>query len=140
MICQIKQLFDGYPLILHVDELFLIGDANLIVWCKRELASEFKMKDLGLMHYFLGLEVWQRSNDIFLSQGKYIVEILQRFRMMDCKSMTTPMMINLKLLSDKSSDLVDPKMYKQLIGCLMYLVNTRPRHMLCSEYLESTHG
>jgi hypothetical protein len=45
---------------------------------------------------------------------------------MDCKSMTTPMTINLKLLSDKSSYLVDPTMYIQLIGCLMYLVNTRP--------------
>jgi hypothetical protein len=60
MICQIEKLFDGFPLILHVDNLFLTGDENLIVGCKRELASEFKMKDLGLMHYFLGLEVWQR--------------------------------------------------------------------------------
>jgi hypothetical protein len=51
------------------------------------------------MHYFLGLEVWQRSDEVFLSQGKYIVEILQRFGMMDCKSMTTPMTINLKLES-----------------------------------------
>jgi hypothetical protein len=43
-----------------VDELFLTGDENLIVGCKRELSSEFEMKDIGLMHYFLGLEVWQR--------------------------------------------------------------------------------
>jgi hypothetical protein len=84
------------------------------------------MKDLGLMHYFLGLEVWQRSDEIFLSQGKYTVEILQRFGMMECKSMATPMTINLKLLSDSSSDLVDPAMYRQFIGSLMYLVNTRP--------------
>jgi hypothetical protein len=83
------------------------------------------MKDLGLMHYFLGLEVWQRSDEIFLSQGKYTVEILKKFRM-DCKSMTTPMTINLKRLSDKSSDLVDPTMYRQLIGSLMYFVKTRP--------------
>jgi hypothetical protein len=79
------------------------------------------MKDLGLMLYFLGLEVWQRSDEIFLSQGKYIVEILQRFGMMDYKSMATPMMINMKLLSDSSSDLMDPTMYKRLIGSLMYL-------------------
>jgi hypothetical protein len=45
---------------------------------------------------------------------------------MDCKSMATPMTINLKLLSDSSLDLVDPMMYKHLIGSLMYLVNTRP--------------
>jgi hypothetical protein len=86
------------------------------------------MKDLGPMHYFMGLEVWQRSYEIFLflSQGKYIVEILERFEMMDCKSMTTPMTINLKLLNDSSSYLVDPTMYRQLIGSLMYLVKTRP--------------
>jgi hypothetical protein len=46
--------------------------------------------------------------------------------MMDCKSMATPMVTNLKLLSDSSSDLVDPTMYKELIRSLMYLVNTRP--------------
>jgi hypothetical protein len=113
-------------LVRYVDDLFLTCDENLIVGCKRKLTSEFEMKDLGLMHYFLGLEVWQRPNEIFLSQGKYTVEILQRFRMMDCKSMATPMTINLKLLSDSSSDLVDPTMYRQLIGSLIYLVNTRP--------------
>jgi hypothetical protein len=119
---------DGCPLILvlYVDDLFLTGDKKLIDGCKRELASQFEMKDLGLMHYFLGLEVWQRSDEIFLSQGKYIVEILKKFEMMDCKSMTTPMTIHLKLLSDKSSDLVDPTIYRQLIGFLMYMVNTRP--------------
>ena len=81
---------DGCPLILvlYVDDLFLTWDENIIYGCKRELIAEFKMKDLGLMHYFLGLEVWQRPNEIFLSQGKYIVEILQRFGMTDCKSMT----------------------------------------------------
>jgi hypothetical protein len=46
-------------LFLYVDDLFLIGEENLITECKKRLASEFEMKDLGLMHYFLGLEVWQ---------------------------------------------------------------------------------
>jgi hypothetical protein len=111
----------GFPLILvlYVDELFLTGDEKIIVGCKRVISLEFKMKDLGLMHYFLGLEVWHRSDEIFLLQGKYTIEILQRFRMMDCKSMATPMMINVKLLSDSSSYLVDPMMYRQLIGSLM---------------------
>jgi hypothetical protein len=112
-------------LVLYVDDLFLTGDEKLIVGCKRELTSKFEMKDLGLMHYFLGLEVWQRPSEIFLSQGKYIVQILKRFEMMDCKSMATPMTINMNLLSDSSSYLVDPRMYRQLIGSLMYLVNTR---------------
>ena len=57
-------------LVLYVDDLFLIGVDPLIHQCKRELAVEFEMKDLGLMHYFLRLEIWQRLGEIFLSQGK----------------------------------------------------------------------
>jgi hypothetical protein len=45
-------------LVLYVDDLFLIGSEILIAECKRALTSEFKMKDMGMMHYFLGLEVW----------------------------------------------------------------------------------
>ena len=54
------KVVDGNPLILvlYVDDLFLVGDEKLIEWCKRKLASEFEVKDLGLMHYFLRLEVW----------------------------------------------------------------------------------
>jgi hypothetical protein len=89
-----------------VDDLFITGDEKLIVGCKREIASEFKMKDLGLMNYFLGMEVWQRSVDIFHRKGKYIVEILKRFGMMDYNSMATPIMIILKLPSDSSSYLI----------------------------------
>jgi hypothetical protein len=119
---------DDCPLILvlYVDNMFLTGNEKLIGGCKRELTSKFEMKDLGLMHYFLGLEVWQRPNEIFLSQGKYTIDILHRFGMMDCKSMATPMVTNMKLLSDSSSDLVDPTMYRQLIRSFMYLINTRP--------------
>ena len=54
------KIVDNEPLILvlYVDDLFLIGNEKLIEWCKKKLASEFEMKDLRLMHYFLGLEVW----------------------------------------------------------------------------------
>lgn len=51
--------------------LFITRDGELIIKCKRDLTSEFEMKDLGLMHYFLGLEIWQKSNEIIISQGKY---------------------------------------------------------------------
>jgi hypothetical protein len=115
-------------LILYVYDLFITRNEGLIAWCKRELTSEFEMKDLGLMHYFLGLEVWQRQGEIFLAQGKYIVDVLKRFGMMDCKSMSTPMVTNMKKPHDSntSSDLVDPTMYRQLIGSLMYMIHTRP--------------
>ena len=64
-----------------------------------------------MMHYFIGMEVWQNADRISLGQGKYAVEILNRFEMMDCKSMTTPMASNLKLLSVASSESVDATMY-----------------------------
>ena len=59
----------GKPLtlVLYVDDLFLTGVDPLIHQCKRELAAEFEIKDLGLTHYLLGLEVWQRPSEIFLS-------------------------------------------------------------------------
>jgi hypothetical protein len=62
----------GEPLILvlYVDDLFLTGSEKLIAECKRDLASEYEMKDLGLMHYFLGLEVWQRDGQTFLGTGE----------------------------------------------------------------------
>ena len=63
----------------------------MIADTKRNLVAKFEMKDLGMMHYFLGMEVWQSIDGISLGQGKYAVEILKRFRMMDCKAMTTPM-------------------------------------------------
>ena len=69
-----------------------------------------------MMHYFLGMEVWKNADGISLKQGKYAVEILKRFRMMDCKAMTTPMESNLKLLSDASPESVDATMYHLMIG------------------------
>eukprot|EP00253_Pinus_taeda_P004219 PITA_04219 len=120
---------DDKPLILvlYVDDLFLTGADPLIHKCKRELASEYEMKDLGLMHYFLGLEVWQKLGDIFLSQQKYVVKILERFGEVNCKPVTSPMELDFKKLS---GSVVEPALgnateYRQLIGALMFLVNSR---------------
>jgi hypothetical protein len=63
--------------------------------------------------------------DIFLNRGKYFVQILKGFDMMDCKYMSTPMEMNLKLLVDTLSEIVDVTLYKQMIGSLMYLMNAR---------------
>ena len=63
-------------LLLYLDNLFLTG-------MRSKSQSEFEMKDLGLMHSFLGLEIWQIQEEIFLNQGKYAVEILKRFDMLE---------------------------------------------------------
>ena len=112
-------------LLLYVDDMFVTSMDGLIAYMRRNLAAEFEMKDLGIMHYFLGMEVWKSVDGISLGQGKYAVEILKRLRMMDYKDMTTLMESNLKLLRDASSELVDATMYHQMIGSLMYLMNTR---------------
>ena len=83
--------------LLYVDDLFMTGKEELIKVARRILTTEFEMKDLDMMHYFLGMEVWQNVDGISLIQGKHAVEILKRFRMMDCKDMATPMASNLKL-------------------------------------------
>ena len=62
-------------LLLYVDDLFVIAVDGLIADTKRKLATEFEMKELGMMHYFLGMEVWQNADGISLGQGKYVVEI-----------------------------------------------------------------
>ena len=90
-----------------MDDLFLTRNEKQIVECKKKLVVEFEMKDLGLMHYFLGLEVWKSLEEIFLNQRKYAVEILKRFNMLECNVMATPMDTNLKLLADEVSELVD---------------------------------
>jgi hypothetical protein len=105
-------------LVLYVDDLFLTSTKSLIIECKYALASEFEMKDLGMMHYFLGLEVWQRTDEIFLSQGKYTVEILKKFELLNLKPHGYTYVTNMKKLSVSSSDYdeIDPTLYRQLIG------------------------
>jgi hypothetical protein len=98
-------------LLLYVDDLFITGEESLIIKCKKDLASEFDMKYLGLMHYYLGLEVWKKRGEVFLGQGKYAIKILQKFGMMDYKSMDTPMNRDIRKVKVPDSNLVDPSLY-----------------------------
>jgi hypothetical protein len=81
-------------LVLYLDNLILTGVDSLIQDCKEDLARKFEMKDLGLMHYFLGLEVWQGDGETFLGKGRYAEQILRRFHMQDCRAMATPLVTN----------------------------------------------
>ena len=110
----------------YVDDLILTGDEQLIHSCKEDLAREFEMKDMGLLHYFLGLEIWQRDGEIFVSQGKYAKDILGKFHMESCKPMDTHLPGNWRKEDVTSGEAVDPTVYRRLVGSLMYMVNTRP--------------
>ena len=83
------------------------------------------------MHYFLGLEVWHKKYDIFLLQRNHTIDVLRRFGMMDCKSMTTPLVSSLRKLHESNSrlDLIDVTKYRHLIGPLMYSIHRR--HGIC---------
>ena len=78
-------------IVIYVDDLILTGDEQLITSFKEDLAREFEMKDMGLLHYFIGLEIWQREGELFVSQGKYAKEILTKFHMEGSKPMETPL-------------------------------------------------
>ena len=106
-------------LLLYVNDLFLIEVV------RRRVVVEFEMKDLDMMHYFISMGVWQNADGIYLRQRKYAMEILNRFKMMECKTMTTPMASNMKLLSVASSESVDATMYRQMICSLMCLTSKR---------------
>lgn len=84
------------------------------------------MTDLGLMHYCLGIEVWQKNGCIMLSHSKYAHEVLSRFHMQDCKPLDTPMDAHAKLTAFEESKDFDATLYRQLVGSLIYLTTTRP--------------
>lgn len=113
-------------IVVYVNDLILTSDDKLIVYCKEDLAREFEMKYMGLMHYLLCMEVWQKDGELFVPQGKYANEILRRFHMEKCKPMQTPLTGNQMKEDATSGEVVEATMYKQLMGSLIYLVNTRP--------------
>ncbi|XP_028116204.1 putative disease resistance protein RGA4 [Camellia sinensis] len=112
---------------LYVDDLLVTGDnAQMIEEFKQEMMQVFEMTDLGLMTYFLGLEVQQSQNEVFICQKKYAKEILKKFQMEECKAINTPMGQKEKLSKEDGASKVDEGYYRSLIGCLMYLTATRP--------------
>eukprot|EP00253_Pinus_taeda_P009536 PITA_09536 len=99
-------------IVLYVDDLILTGDDQLIMSCKEDLAREFEKKDMGLMHYILGMEVWQKDGELFVSQGKYANEILRRFHMEKCKPMQTPLAGNWRKEVANSREVVEATVYR----------------------------
>ncbi|KAJ4754257.1 polyprotein [Rhynchospora pubera] len=114
-------------LCLYVDDMIYFGtDEGLVEQFKNNMKKQFEMTDLGLLHYFLGLEVKQLSGKIFLSQKKYASDMLYKFGMQGCKPCPTPMNKNEKLLKEDGSGAADSAKYRSLVGCLIYLTHTRP--------------
>ena len=99
------------------------------------------MSDLGEMRYFLGIEVQQSAEGIFISQKKYAKGIIDKHGMSGCKTVSTPLVSNEKFIKEDGSDKVEASKYRSLIGSLLYLTATRPDLMfsasLLSRYMEN---
>jgi hypothetical protein len=112
---------------VYVDDLIITGsDHDNIRSFKEEMATVFKMSNLGLLHYYLGIEVKQSASSILLSQGTYAMKILERSDMTGCNLCHVPMEARLKLSKQSTQPLVDAIAYRSIVGSLRYLVNTRP--------------
>ena len=105
---------------MYVDDLIFTGDFGIEDF-KAVMESEFEMADLGLIKFFLGIEVRQSESGIFISQTKYASEVLKRFNMSNCKTASTPVITSLKLSKDDDGSTVDPTLFKRLVGILIYL-------------------
>jgi hypothetical protein len=89
------------------------------------MQNEFEMSLLGELSFFLGLQIRQRNQGIFISQTKYIIEMLKRFEMEDCKPVITPMQTSCKLSIDDDSKSTDQRKYRSMIGSLLYVIASR---------------
>ncbi|RVW62417.1 putative mitochondrial protein [Vitis vinifera] len=111
---------------LVLDDILLTGSSTALVSTFiQRLSSEFAMKDLGQIHYFLGIEISQTADGLHLSQSHYALTILERANMVDCKPMSTPLEVKTKT-SPNNVLLEDPSYFRGLVGALQYLTLTRP--------------
>lgn len=140
----VKNGKDGSILLvcLYVDDLIYTGNnPKMFEEFKKEMTQEFEMTDIGLMSYYLGIEVKQDRDGIFISQEAFIQKVLEKFKMENCKSVDTPVDSKIKLSKYDECEKVDPTLYRSLVGSLRYLTCTRPDILfgvgIVSRFMES---
>nr|GEV99249.1 hypothetical protein [Tanacetum cinerariifolium] len=127
-VCQPPGFEDcDYPDKIYVDDI-IFGSTNKDL-CKafeKLMKDKFQMNSMGELTFFLGLQVKQKQNGIFISQDKYVAKILRIFGLTDRKSVSTPIDTEKPLLKDPDGEDVDVHTYRLMIGSLMYLTSSRP--------------
>ena len=107
-----------------MDDLLITGSSKKeIASLKDAMSHAFSMTNLGLLSQFLGLEIAQSKHGIKLHEPKYALDFLNKFNMKYCKPSKTPLLSGLKLEEAGSFPMVNNTLYRQLIGCLMYLTH-----------------
>ncbi|RVX23684.1 Retrovirus-related Pol polyprotein from transposon RE1 [Vitis vinifera] len=113
-------------LLLYVDDMIITRSTpSLVHTFITRLSNEFSMKDLGDLHYFLGVEVQANEKGLFLNQTKYALDLLQRASMIDAKPISTPFVVG-QHLSAEGTLFSNPTLFRSLAGALQYLTITRP--------------
>ena len=113
-------------LLLYVDDMLITGDdMDYVAFVKKKLSEQFMMSDLGPLSYFLGIEVHSDGDGYYLSQHRYVQDLLARSGMIDTRTAATPMELHLQLRPTDGVPLTDPSRYRQLVGSLVYLTVTR---------------
>lgn len=113
--------------VVYVDDI--IFDGNRDEQCKdfaERMRTEFEMSMIGELSFFHGLQVKQMKEGLFMSQIKYVKEMLKKLNIEDSKLVSTPMTTSCKLSKDEKYDLVDHTLWRSMIGSLLYLTATRP--------------
>ncbi|GJY24572.1 ribonuclease H-like domain, reverse transcriptase, RNA-dependent DNA polymerase [Tanacetum coccineum] len=123
-----KTLKDSTLLIgVYVDDLIITGTPKKeIDKFKAQMEEKFKMSDLGLLAYYLGIEVAQTDGDISIRQSAYANKILKEAGMIDCNETLIPMDPGTRLTKITEGTMVNSTEYRSLIGCLRYMFHTRP--------------
>lgn len=112
---------------VYVDDLLVTGNCIVEVKIfKEQMNKKFEMNDLGLLTYYLGIEVGQLEGGITLKQEAYARNILDKTEMSQCNSTKCPIEHKVQLTKDEDGDLVDPTEYRRIVGSLRYLTHTRP--------------
>ncbi|GJT47683.1 ribonuclease H-like domain, reverse transcriptase, RNA-dependent DNA polymerase [Tanacetum coccineum] len=112
---------------VYVDDLIITGTPKKeIDKFKAQMEEKFKMSDLGLLAYYLGIEVTQTNGDISIKQSAYASKILKEAGMLDCNETLIPMDLGTRLTKINEGTMVNSTKYRSLIGCLRYLLHTRP--------------
>ena len=123
---------------IYVDDMVIVeAEPEEVRRFKGEMHRLFSMSDLGLLRYYLGLEVSHEGGRITITQAAYAAKMLERAGMKDCHAVHAPMEARLKLSKDSSEKAVDATLYRSIIGSLRYLVHTRPNITFAVGYLSS---